>query len=159
VSGRHIRIYYFDATGQPMECGTLCSAVMPKFRMPVSRLPAQRYTPPSYVRCRRELAAAIVLKQRNRSKLLFHAVLIVACPDRASAAYRSARYMRPHPVPTNSYLGSFAALAPAGQLVAGDVTTLTLPRARNEAMGMIQNVLRRPAVPAPATDVTAVRPA
>jgi hypothetical protein len=145
MSRRHVRLYYFDAYGHEIP-KAICSAVMPMFKMPLTRLPAKRYAGPSH-QDRRELAAVLVLNERRRRQPKFSGVLVMACPARDRAAYRSQRGrtpgMRPYLVPTNSYLVSFAAISTMGQVVAGDVMAETLGRAYREGVALIREVLAR----------------
>ena len=146
MSGRHVRVYYFDAFGHEIP-RNICSAVMPMYKMPISRQPARYYAGPANQH-RRELAAVLALNERRRKTPKFHAVLVMACPAREKAAFcvRKKRLgFVPHLVPTNSYLASFAAISPMGQVVAGDVMQETLGRAYREGLDLIRDVLvRRP---------------
>jgi hypothetical protein len=142
MSRRHLRIYYVDSSGQLIDRGPICAAVMPKFKMPLTRLPASRYTGPSHIH-RRELVAMLMLHEsRHQKKPKFHGVILIACPARETPAHRSKR-LRPMMVPTNAYLGSFAAIAPTGDVVAGDTMLETLPRTLEQALRRVRDVLMR----------------
>lgn len=143
MSRRHLRIYYVDAHGHEIDRG-ICSAVMPQFKMPLTHLPASRYTGSAHIH-RRELCAMLILHEARHQQ--FHAVILIACPSRDQAAYRSERRHRhgrlARLVPTNTYLGSFAAMEPIGRVVAGDIMTATLPRAYQQALSRVRDVLAR----------------
>jgi hypothetical protein len=146
MSHRHLRIYYIDAYGHEIDRGPICSAVMPKFKMPMTRLPASRYTGPSHVH-RRNYVAMLVLNEARRAKPKFHGIVLIVCPGLEAATHRSKRGRtpghRPSLVPTNAYLGSFAAVAPTGQVVAGDVMLDTLTRAYKESIRLVHDILTR----------------
>jgi hypothetical protein len=143
---RHLRIYYVDAYGHEIDRGPICSAVMPKYKMPYTRLPAKRYSGPSHSH-RRNYVALIMLNESRRPKPKFHGIILIACPARETAAYRSKRRrtpgVEPFLVPTNTYIGSFAAISPMGHVVAGDLMLETLPRAYKEAFRCVRDVLTR----------------
>jgi hypothetical protein len=94
---------------------------------------------------RRDLAVGLVLRHGSRRRASIAAVLLIACPDRTQAAYRSARGRTPgmkvRLTPGNAYQASFAAVTASGRIVVGDLMRATLGQVVREAATYVQEIL------------------
>ncbi len=153
MNRRHLRIWYINADGKEIDRSPLSSVVLPACRVPLTRKHAIVYIGAS-PRDRRELGVRLLFNERRRVKPFFRGVIVLACPDRRVLAVRSRRLRttgaKVQLTPYNAYTGSYCALAPSGQVVAGDVCEPTLGMAYRCAMVCVRDILRREPVPATA---------
>lgn len=147
VSRRHLRIYYFDDYGQPIDKAPLLSVLMPATRMPFNRKRRARDFCGTSHAMRRELAARLALREARFRTPGFWGVFVLVCPDPRRAAYRSKRGKTPglqvYLTPGNAYMGSYAAISPMGKVVVGDIMIDRLKRALDEATGFVREVMMR----------------
>lgn len=146
MSRRYIRIWYVDEFGMDIDQSPISSALLPRCRVPLLRRPVIEYVGATH-KPRRELGVTLLFNEQKRSRPLFRGVIVVACPDRRVMAARGKRAHTPgvkvHLTPFNSYVGSFAAIAQTGQVVAGDLCEPTLGMAYRTAMQLVRDVLTR----------------
>ncbi len=146
MSRRYLRIWYVNEFGQEIDCSPLCSAILPRCKVPLHRRVAAEYIGACH-RPRRELGVTLLFNELKRNRPLFRGIIIVACPDRRVMAARGKRARTPgikvHLTPYNSYVGSFCAIAQTGQVVAGDLCEPTLGTAYRTGLRLVRDVLTR----------------
>jgi hypothetical protein len=146
MTRRHLRIWYIGPDGKEIDRSPLSSVLMPACKVPLTRKRALVYVGAA-PKERRLLGVTILFNERRRTKPLFRAVVVVACPDRSTLQLRERRLRTPglkvQITPYNAYAGSYCALSPGGQVVAGDFCEPTLGMAHKVALENVRETFRR----------------